>query len=103
MIGWTRQRRRHIRLMDAATHLVVTAERSRVKEPKDVRPADVLALVFGEYRMRATDMEAAETLAAALVAHGHRADHLTMDGASYEAGPSVIVAARVEPGSGGTQ
>ncbi|MFE3585080.1 hypothetical protein [Streptomyces vinaceus] len=58
--------------MDAASHLVVVAERSLTKKPEQVTPADVLALVFGEYRMRATDTEAAEVLAAALVARGHR-------------------------------
>lgn len=97
MIGWTRERRRHIRLMDAAEHLVFWAEQSREKGPQQVTPADVLALVFGEYRMRATDLEAAECLAAALVARGHHAEHLAADGARYEVGP-VVVAARVEQG-----
>ncbi|MFD6187133.1 hypothetical protein [Streptomyces goshikiensis] len=84
--------------MDAAVHLVRRAEQSMGKKPEQVTPADVLALVFGEYRMRATEMEAAECLAAALVERGHHAGHLVVDGAQYEARPGVVVAARVEHG-----
>ncbi|MFG3001901.1 hypothetical protein [Streptomyces sp. NPDC048340] len=64
--------------MRAAEHLVQRAERSVQKKTDQVTPADVLALVFGEYRMRATDLEAAECLAAALVERGYRAEHLAL-------------------------
>ncbi|MFI5945881.1 hypothetical protein ACIBCB_37300 [Streptomyces uncialis] len=62
--------------MSAATHLVVEAQVRLNVEPEQVTYEQVAALAFGLYRYRVEEREAADHLAAALIAHGHGIGHL---------------------------
>ncbi|GGR45820.1 hypothetical protein [Streptomyces netropsis] len=74
-----RARKRHIRLMNVASHLVREAESRLMGEPSRVTAVtavEVATLAFGRHELRIEEAEATDYLAAALVDRGHSIDHL---------------------------
>ncbi|WP_367140723.1 MULTISPECIES: hypothetical protein [Streptomyces] len=68
-------RQRHARLMGVAEDLVWEAGMKQTRSPKDVSPVQVACLAFARYQLRIDEAEAADYLAAALVARGYSTDH----------------------------
>ncbi|WP_424893291.1 hypothetical protein [Streptomyces sp. XH2] len=66
-------RQRHSRLMGVAEDLVREAGVKQV--PEKVSPVEVACLAFARYQLRIDEAEAADYLAAALVARGYSTDH----------------------------
>ncbi|MGW4551733.1 hypothetical protein ACWEN4_36135 [Streptomyces violaceorubidus] len=75
MIEKLRAKKRHARLMKVATTLVREATVISPDHAGRVTTAQVACLAFARYEMRLDDNEAADYLAAALVARGHSTDH----------------------------
>ncbi|MFJ6661602.1 hypothetical protein ACIQNG_35425 [Streptomyces sp. NPDC091377] len=75
MIKSLMARQRHHRLMNAAERVVRDAELSLTSSTDQVTPTQVVWLAFARYRMRIDEAEAADYLAAALVARGHGTCH----------------------------
>ncbi|KKD10998.1 hypothetical protein ACQ9AR_33410 [Streptomyces lividans] len=75
MIEKIRARRRHARLMKVATSLVREATVISSEHAGRVTTAQIACLAFARYEMRIDDTEAADYLAAALVARGYSTDH----------------------------
>ncbi|MFG3275968.1 hypothetical protein [Streptomyces luteogriseus] len=77
MLKTLRARQRHSRLMKVARHLVqgaaVLASDTAARER--ITPAQVACLAFARHQLRIDDEEAADYLAAALVADGYHSDH----------------------------
>ncbi|MEV4872856.1 hypothetical protein [Streptomyces syringium] len=76
MFTQLRARKRHIRLMNVAWHLVREAELRVTGEPSQVTAVEVATLAFGRHQLRIEEDEASDYLAAALVTRGHSIDHL---------------------------
>lgn len=77
MLKTLRARQRHTRLMRVARHLVRDAAvlSSDTAARERITPAQVACLTFVRHQLRIDDEEAADYLAAALVAGGYRSDH----------------------------
>ncbi|MGK5545694.1 hypothetical protein ACSNOH_13320 [Streptomyces sp. URMC 127] len=74
------ERQRHSRLMGVAEDLVreVGMKQALTTSPQEVspvEPVEVACLAFARYQLRIDEAEAADYLAAALVARGYRTDH----------------------------
>ncbi|GAA2426243.1 hypothetical protein GCM10010255_80640 [Streptomyces coeruleofuscus] len=70
-----RARRRHNRLMKVADHLIRDAAVTSSSGPERVTTAQVACLAFARHQLRIDEEEAADYLAAALVARGYSTDH----------------------------
>ncbi|MEV5242961.1 hypothetical protein AB0K89_28190 [Streptomyces cinnamoneus] len=68
-------RQRHARLMSVAEDLVRDAVLKLTSPPEQVTSLQVACLAFARYGMRIDEVEAADYLAAALVARGYSTDH----------------------------
>ncbi len=75
MIKTIRDRHRHTRLMRVANHLVRDAAVTSSDGPGRVTTAQVACLAFARHQLRIDEEEAADYLAAALVARGYSTDH----------------------------
>lgn len=75
MLQKMRARQRHTRLMAVAHHLIRDAAVTSSSGPEKVTTAQVACLAFARYQLRINDEEAADYLAAALVARGYSTDH----------------------------
>ncbi|MFF9301292.1 hypothetical protein [Streptomyces sp. NPDC014764] len=75
MLQKMRVRQRHNRLMRVADHLVRDAAVISSEVASLVTAAQVACLAFARYQLPITEEEAADYLAAALVARGHSTDH----------------------------
>ncbi|WP_121751252.1 hypothetical protein [Streptomyces sp. E2N166] len=75
MLKKMRDRQRHIRLMRVAKHLVRDAAVTSSDGPGRVTTAQVACLAFAWHQLRIDEDEAADYLAAALVARGYSTDH----------------------------
>ncbi|MEV5249862.1 hypothetical protein [Streptomyces werraensis] len=75
MLQKMRARQRHTRLMRVADHLVRQEEMISSEAASRVTVAQVACLAFARHQLRITEKEAADYLAAALVARGHSTDH----------------------------
>jgi hypothetical protein len=75
MLKKMRARQRHTRLMGVAEHLIRDAAVTSSSGPEKVTIAQVACLAFARYQLRINDDEAADYLAAALVARGYSTDH----------------------------
>ncbi|MGR3939421.1 hypothetical protein [Streptomyces sp. BRA346] len=88
-----------------ATSLVKKAEWTPATAPvEQITPDQVATLAFGRYQVRITPTEAAEYLAAALVARGHSITHLSSLFALFEdvpedASADAPTAIETRPGS----
>ncbi|RSS17477.1 hypothetical protein EF914_24945 [Streptomyces sp. WAC05458] len=74
MLQKMRAKQRHTRLMRVAGDLIDPATR-KASRPEDVTTAQVACLAFARYQLRIDEDEAADYLAAALVAHGYSTEH----------------------------
>ncbi|UUA11600.1 MULTISPECIES: hypothetical protein [Streptomyces] len=77
MLKTLRARQRHSRLMRVAVHLV-REEAVLSSDPaawERITPAQVACLAFARHQLRINEEEAADYLAAALVARGYPSDH----------------------------
>ncbi|MEU1106565.1 hypothetical protein ABZ408_37245 [Streptomyces tibetensis] len=75
MLKTMRAKRRHSRLMRVANHLIREAAVLSSEAATRVTTAEVACLAFARYQLRIDDEEAADYLAAALVARGYSSDH----------------------------
>lgn len=75
MIKKMRARQRHTRLMRVANHLVREAMLDPTSSPDQVTTTQVACLAFARHQLRIDEDEAADYLAAALVAGGYSTDH----------------------------
>ncbi|MFD9984060.1 hypothetical protein ACFWZJ_27175 [Streptomyces massasporeus] len=77
MLKTLRAKQRHSRLMKVAKHLVRDASvlSSDTAAREQITPAQVACLAFARHQLRIDDEEAADYLAAALVAGGYHSDH----------------------------
>ncbi|MFI9311577.1 hypothetical protein [Streptomyces triculaminicus] len=66
---------RHARLMGVAEDLVREAGMKQTRSPQEVSSVEVACLAFARYQLRIDEAEAADYLAAALVARGYSTDH----------------------------
>ncbi|MGI5532502.1 hypothetical protein ACQEVX_35575 [Streptomyces syringium] len=69
-------RQRHSHLMSVAEHLVRQATLSPTASPEQVTATQVACLAFARHEIRLREDEAADYLAAALVARGYTTDHM---------------------------
>jgi hypothetical protein len=75
MLQKMRAKQRHTRLMRVAGDLVDRATLKASSGPEDVTTAQVACLAFARHQLRIDEDEAADYLAAALVAHGYSTEH----------------------------